>query len=120
MTVSTVDDFLWGGGLLSAFDKIKVSCTNLVNKSFSANKLEISFQTYSIDTNNHPVSKRDTNYSYHFSCSEPQTACKKRAMSSRCVQKNFLAKTWLRFFLGSLEVRALKQKYEMESVSHKM
>ena len=35
-------------------------------------------------------------------------------------KKKYFAKTWLRFFLGALEVRALKSKYGMESVNHKI
>ena len=107
-------------GLSSTFDKIKVSFNHLINKYFSS-KLEISFQTYSIDPNNHLLSKRDKNYSYQFSFSVPQTTCEKHAVSSRCVQKKVSCKNMAyTFFLGALEVKALKPKYEMESVDHKI
>ena len=100
--------------------KIKISSNNLVNNSFSTNKLEISFQTHSTDPKNHPLSKRAPNYNYQFSLSFPRKLVRNAQSHQDLYKKKCFAKTWLRFFLEVLEVRALKPKYEMRSVNHKI
>ena len=88
---------------------------------FSTNKLEIVLETLSTDPTNIIHCRHGpptTAINFHFQCLEQHV---RSAQPHLDVYKNKVSwKIWLSFFLEALEVWALKPKYEMEYVNHKI